>query len=457
MTPRRLSRSRDANSPAAPVRIVHLGVGNFFRAHQASYTSAASDAAEWGIAAFTGRSAAVAEQLEGQDGLYTLCVQGPDGDDNRLISSLSAVHAAGDHHAWRSYFERPELAIVTSTVTEAGYRRNATGGLDLDDPEVATDVESLRRSAAEPLKTAPGKFLAGLLARRAAGAGGLTFVPCDNVPDNADMLRRVVRDFAGELDESLLGWIDDHVTFVSTMVDRITPRATEEDRARVAEETGIDDPALVVTEPFTEWVLSGEFAAGRPSWEDGGARFVDDVRPHETRKLWLLNGSHSLMACAASILGHHTVAEAICDDRVLDWVNQWWEVAGSHLELPKPEILEYQEALLARYRNARIKHLLAQIAGDGSQKLPIRAVPVLQAELASDQLRPGSTRTIAAWVCHLRGMGASVTDARADQHSELAEGELTDTVQRVLEYLGIDDDRVTEQVGAQAAELSALA
>ena len=446
----------DGNVPAAPVRIVHLGVGNFFRAHQASYTSAASDAADWGIAAFTGRSAAVAEQLEGQDGLYTLCVQGPDGDQNQLVTSLSAVHAAGDQSAWRSYFTRPELAIVTSTITEAGYRRNSSGGLDLDDPEVAADVEILRRGAAEPLKTAPGKMLAGLVLRRSAGGGGLTFVPCDNVPDNADMLERILREGAAAVDKSLLEWLDEHITFVSTMVDRITPRATEADRERVANETGIDDPALVVTEPFTEWVLSGQFVAGRPSWEAAGARFVDDVRPHETRKLWLLNGSHSLMAYAASILGHQTVAEAIADERVLKWVHDWWEVAGSHLDLPDEEIVDYQEALLARYRNARIKHLLAQIAGDGSQKLPIRTVPVLRAELASGQLRQGSTRTIAAWVCHLRGMGAGVTNARADELHELARGNLDDTVERVLDYLGVEDDRVSVQVKAQAAELATL-
>lgn len=457
MTPRRLSRSLDTASPAAPVRIVHLGVGNFFRAHQASYTSAASDAVDWGIAAFTGRSAAVAEQLEGQDGLYTLCVQGPDGDEFQLISSLSAVHAAAEHQAWRSYFEDPELAIVTSTVTEAGYRRDSAGGLDLDDGEVAADLEILRRGAAEPLQTAPGKLLAGLMARQAADAGGLTFVPCDNVPDNADMLARVLRDGAAAVDDALLGWLDRHVTFVSTMVDRITPRATDADRERVADQTGIDDPALVVTEPFTEWVLSGEFVAGRPRWEDSGARFVDDVRPHELRKLWLLNGSHSLMAYGASVLGHHTVAEAIADDRVLGWVNDWWDVAGSYLELPQPEIADYREALLARYRNSRIKHQLAQIAGDGSQKLPIRAVPVLRAELDSDRLRPGATRTIAAWVCHLRGIGAPITDAQAEKLIALSTGDLHDTVEKVLNYLGIGNDEVTEHVRTQAEELSAMA
>lgn len=456
MNPRRLSRSMDADFATAPVRIVHLGVGNFFRAHQAAYTNAASDSAQWGIAAFTGRSASVAEQLQAQDCLYTLCVRGPEEDANHLVSSLSAVHAAGDYAAWCSYFENPEVCIVTITVTEAGYRRNASGGLDLDDPQVVADIAALGQDGAQNLETAPGKLAAGLMARRAADAGGLTFVPCDNVPDNADMLRRVLGDFAAAVDASLLGWMQENVTFVSTMVDRITPRATEEDRERLAEEMGVEDPALVVTEPFTEWVLSGEFAAGRPAWEDAGARFVDDVCPHETRKLWLLNGSHSLMAYAASILGHETVAGAIADPRVLSWVQQWWEVAASHLELPGEEIQAYQLALLTRYRNARIKHLLAQIAGDGSQKLPIRAVPVLRAELASGQLRPGSTRTIAAWVCHLRGIGAPITDAGLDQLHELAQGELDHTAGQVLSYLGIENDRVAEQVKAQAAELAAL-
>ncbi|GMA38159.1 hypothetical protein GCM10025883_02040 [Mobilicoccus caccae] len=164
---RRLSRATDGR-PAAPVRILHLGAGNFFRAHQAWYTEHVPDAQQWGIAAFTGRSPQVAEDLAPQDGLYTLATRAADGDRTEVVSSLSAVHAAGDLEAWRGYFRSPELAIVTSTITEAGYLRDSAGGLDLDDERVAADRDALREDGAEAeVSTAVGRFVAGLLARRA--------------------------------------------------------------------------------------------------------------------------------------------------------------------------------------------------------------------------------------------------------------------------------------------------
>lgn len=452
----RLGRPEDGR-PAAPVRIVHLGAGNFFRAHQAWYTEHASDAQEWGIAAFTGRSVTVARQLAPQDGLYTLVVQAPEGNQNEVISSLTAVHPAGDLAAWRRYFRSPQLAIVSSTVTEAGYRRADSGGLDLDDVAVTTDIEALRDDpVAGQVTTAPAKLVAGLLARRQALGkdSALTLLPCDNVPDNGEMVRRVVLDFAAEVDPSLVEWIQCHVTYVTTVVDRITPRATPQDRDVVRQETGVDDPALVVTEPFAEWVLAGDFAAGRPAWEKAGARIVDDVRPFETRKLWLLNGSHSLMAYAATIAGHETVCDAIQDPVVRGWVEQWWDVAARHLELPASEIDAYRAALLERYRNPRIRHLLTQIAADGSQKLPIRIVPALRADRAAGGMPTGACRAVAAWACHLRGIGAPVTDARADELTALVGDNLPDAVDAVLARLGLDgDDAVREEVLRLATEL----
>lgn len=455
-SPRRLSRDTDGRA-AAPIRIVHLGAGNFFRAHQAWYTDHASDASEWGIAAFTGRSATVAEQLAPQDGLYTLVVQAPEGDENEVISSLTAVHPAGDLPSWRKYFRSPQLAIVTSTVTEVGYRRSGSGGLDLDDIAVAADVEALRDDPARgQVTTAPAKFVAGLLARRAAlqEGGALTFVPCDNVPDNGEMVRRVVHDLAREVDPTLVEWIERHVTFVTTMVDRITPRATLENREALRAQTGILDPALVVTEPFTEWVLAGEFSAGRPAWDQAGALVVDDVRPFETRKLWLLNGSHSLMAYAATIRGHETVNDAIEDPQVRGWVEEWWDVAAAHLDLPADEIDAYRAALLARYGNPRIRHLLSQIASDGSQKLPIRIVPALRAERAAGRMPTGACRAVAGWVCHLRGLGAPVNDPLAGELTADVGGELPQAVDAVLTRLGLDDDdAVRDEVLRLAAEL----
>lgn len=460
---RRLSRG---GAQPSPVRIVHLGVGNFFRAHQAWYTQRANIATpddQWGIAAFTGRAAAIADDLASSEGLYTLVVQGASGNEYEVIGSLSAVHPAGDLDAWRGYLADPRVAIVTSTVTEVGYCRAESGGLDLADPAVSDDVAALRADPSRGVvTTAPGKFVAGLLARRAANpdGAGLTFVPCDNIPENGAMVRRMVTDLVSQLveaDPGLAGWVEANVRYVTTMVDRITPRATDADRAAVLADTGMQDPAAVVTEPFTEWVLSGAFAAGRPAWDAGGARFVDDIMPFETRKLWLLNGSHSLMAYAATVLGHETVYDATKDPRVRGWVEEWWDVAARHLPLPAAEIQAYRDALIERYTNPSIRHLLAQIAADGSQKIAIRIVPALLADRAAGNLPTGATRAVAGWIAHLRGLGAPVNDAHADQVLPLVTGSSGQAVDNVLSYLGIDDDEVRRLVLDQLTDLEGLA
>lgn len=451
----RLSRQH-AGRPAAPVRLVHLGVGNFFRAHAAWYTEHAPDADEWGIAAFTGRSAAVADALSAQDGLYTLLVRAEDGARPEVVSSLSAVHPGDDLKALRGYLADPAVAVVTSTVTEAGYKRAANGSLDLADKDVAADIAALQ---ADPVTgvvvTTPGRLVAGLLARRASGAGGIAIVPTDNVPDNGEMAARVVGDLAAQVDSDLAAWIPENVSFVTTMVDRITPRTTDDDRAAVRDLTGFDDAAVVPTEPFSEWVLAGDFPGGRPAWDAAGARVVDDVRPFERRKLWLLNGSHSLMAYAGSALGHETVADAIADPVVRSWVDAWWDAAGRHLDLPADDVTGYRAALLERYRNPGIRHLLAQIAADGSQKVPIRAVPVIRAELERGVAAPGATLLVAAWVAHLRGLGAPVTDARADEVTALAAGSVEEAVQRTLAWLDLDDERLASVVAQQVHDLAA--
>lgn len=452
---RRLSRQTDGR-PAAPVRMVHLGVGNFFRAHAAWYTEHAKDATDWGYAAFTGRSPAVAETLAGQEDLYTLLIRGPEGARPEVISSLSAVHPGDDLDALRGYFADPLVALVTITVTEAGYRRAPDGGLDVGAEDVADDIAALREDpAAGVVTTTPGRLTAGLLARRAAQAGRIAIVPNDNVPENGEMAARVVGDLARAVDPLLEAWVVANVSFITTMVDRITPRPTDDDRAEVARQLGVDDPAAVPTEPFTEWVLAGDFPNGRPAWDTAGATLVDDVRPFEQRKLWLLNGSHSLMAYGASTLGHETVADAIADPEVRSWVEEWWDAASPHLSLPAEDIDRYRQALLDRYSNASIRHLLAQIAADGSQKIPIRAVPVVQAELAAGRVNLGALRLVAAWIAHLRGAGAPVTDAFADQVLPLGAGSVEEATRRTLEWLGIDGGGLHERVVIEVTGLVA--
>lgn len=448
MSAQRLSRTAGQGRAAAPVRLVHLGLGNFFRAHQCWYTEHAPDAADWGFAAFTGRaSAPMVGDLNEQQGLYTLVSRAADVDRFEVLSSLSRAHAAADQDAWLRYFQAPELSAVTSTVTEAGYLRGPDGGLDTRRLDVQADIEALRSNPTGLVRTAPARLVAGMAARRRADAGPLALVPCDNTPGNGVLAERVVRDLAQLIDADLAGWLEDSVAVVSTMVDRITPRAAPEDLAAVLESTGFDDRCPVVSEPFHEWVLSGAFPAGRPRWQDAGAAFTSDVTPYEHRKLWLLNGAHSLLAYAGSITGHETVAGAAADETCRSWLEEWWTVASPHLNQPTAEIAAYRAALLERFANTRMHDRLDRIAADGSQKLPICILPVLRAERAAGRVPPGATRVLAAWVCHLRGLGAPVNDVRASEVVPLAKGPLAEAVPLVLAALdpalGADTDVVT--------------
>ncbi|WP_030435274.1 mannitol dehydrogenase family protein, partial [Actinoplanes subtropicus] len=420
------------------MRIVHLGLGNFFRAHQAWYTSVAPDAGQWPIAAFTGRSPGAAAALNAQHGRYTLLVRGPEHDDASIVSALDAAYASDDLQAWRTHLAAPRTTVVTLTVTEAGYLRGAGGGLD--ESRAAADVTAWLRG--EPVRSVPGRLMAGLAERRIHGGGPIAIVPCDNLPENGAAAARVLLDFTTLAEPALVPWIRDNVSFVTTMVDRITPRTTEEDVRAAVALTGFADAVPVVTEPFTEWVLSGVFPGGRPSWEAGGARFVSDVTAHEQRKLLLLNGGHSLLAYAGSARGQVTVADAVADPECRAWLGQWWDEASRHVPLPPGELAAYREALLTRFGNRRIRHTLAQIAADGSQKLPVRVLPVLRAEVADGRLPAGAIRIVAAWIDHLRGFGAPVADAGAEPFQARA-GSVRDVLTLLAPDLAGDEALVT--------------
>jgi fructuronate reductase len=399
-------------------RLVHLGLGNFFRAHQAWYTASAPDASQWPIAAFTGRSPDMADALNAQGGRYSLLTRGPERDDVEVVSAVDVAYAGSDLEAWRTHLASPRTAVLTLTVTEAAYLRSPDGGLDAGHARAVADLRAWRRG--EPVSSVPGRIFAGLAERRVYGGGPIAVVSCDNLPGNGSATARVVLDFAALVEPALVPWIRDHVSFVSTMVDRITPRTTPADVESAASLAGFPDAVPVVTEPYSEWLLSGVFPAGRPAWEAAGARFVADVHPHEQRKLLLLNGGHSLLAYAGSARGHDTIAEAVADPVCRGWLDQWWDEAVRHVPLPAAELSAYRAALLERFANPRIRHTLAQIAADGSQKIPIRVLPVLRGELSQGRPATGALRVLAAWTAHLRGVGAPVADADAAPFQERA-------------------------------------
>lgn len=447
-----------------PVRIVHLGLGAFHRAHQAWYTQLANDLGEsWGIAAFTGRSAAAAEVLSAQDDLYTLIERGAFDDKARIIESISSAADGADAERWRATFETPDVAIVTLTITEVGYRLTTDGELDVEDPEVLADVTRLR--AGQPAITAPGRLVDGLRSRMLADAGPLAIVSCDNLAANGRATRAAVRGMVRlALGESpgLLAWIDANVSFVSSMVDRITPATTDDDRAVALRLTGLKDATPVVTEPFSEWVLSGEFPAGRPGWDLAGARFVDDVTPFEQRKLWLLNAAHSLLAYRGLLVGHASVAEAMLDRDCSDAVERLWAEARVVLRFDDAEIDAALDALRKRFANPRIRHALGQIATDGSRKLAQRiADPIRLRRAAGLAAGAAQAGVLAAWALHL--VSSDRRDPLADELAAAiagldAKGQATAVVEFLAPDLAGDtqlgDSQLISEVAAQIVTLS---
>ncbi|GAA2111350.1 mannitol dehydrogenase family protein [Kocuria atrinae] len=465
--PRPFNRTT-VDAPQAPQpRLVHIGLGAFHRAHQLWYTQhSENDAArpQWSYASFSGRSADLANSLEAQDGLYTLVERGPDSDEYEVINGIVEAHPAENVSRLWELLAAPSTAVLTITVTEAAY--NLAEGLAFDAAQsaVAEDLASLKAAFADGAfglsevgvpATMAGKVVVGLAERRRQNAGGLAVVSCDNLSANDVAAHNAIQGLAAAVDPELGEWVEENVSFVATSIDRITPRTEDSVLADVARETGYADQVPVVTEPFRSWVLQGEFPAGRPDWEKAGAEFVDDIEPFERRKLWLLNGSHSLMAYTGQLRGHATVAEAIGDPVCRAWVEEFWDEAAQHLTTPGLDIPGYRDALLDRFSNPRIAHHLAQIAMDGSTKLQMRAVPVLKAERQAGRAGTAAARAIAAWIAYLDGR-TEVSDARSELVLEASQKPTDERVRALIAVLDAElaqQEDVVDQINGLVNEL----
>jgi fructuronate reductase len=388
--------------------IVHLGCGAFHRAHQAMHTQAAIEASggDWGVVAVSLRGDDVPSRLAPQDGLFAVLERGADGPVLSVNATLRATIGPAGLAEAVAAIARPATRIVTLTVTEKGYCRDpAQGDLDETHPDIRADLDGH-----SPPRSAPGLIVAGLAARRAAGAGGLALLSCDNLPDNGAATCRVVRQFAALRDPGLAAWIDAEIDCPSAMVDRIVPAVTDADRDTVASLLGLRDEACVVTEPFSQWVIEDRFRAGRPDWESGGATLVRDVAPFEHMKLRLLNGSHSTIAYLGYLAGHAYVAEAIAAPGFATLVGRLWDEAAPTLTLPAgTDLAGYRAQLLARFSNPHLAHRTWQIAMDGTQKLPQRLLATIADNLAAGRSIDVATLGVAAWMRYVRG-----TDERGD-------------------------------------------
>lgn len=415
------ARLPDYDRAAVTPGILHLGIGAFHRAHQAAaIDSLLGQDPSWGILGVSLRRPGMAEALGPQSGLYLLGERGPDGLSARVIGAvLGVIDASADAAEVIARMADPAIRLVTITVTEKGYC-SAAGRLDADHGEVAADL------AGRPPRSLPGILCAGLAAHRAAGLGPITLLSCDNLAQNGAVLKAVVRDYAALSDRSLHDWLTVNTAFPSSMVDRITPATTDADRADLARLTGLKDAWPVVTEPFSQWVIEDLFPAGRPPFEAAGVEMVADVTPFEDMKLRLLNGAHSTLAYWGQLRGHELVSEAVADPVIVEELDRSaHEEVFPTLDLPRNTLEPYWADLMTRFANPGIRHRLAQIAMDGTQKLPQRLLAPLAESLAAGRPAPGLTRAVAAWVVwtgRRLARGETPEDPRAAELGPLARG-----------------------------------
>lgn len=378
--------------------IVHLGVGAFHRAHQAMYTEAvlASGDLAWGIVGAGIVSSAMKTALQPQDGLYTLAAMGPQSDQLQVIGAiLEVLGGEDDDGQLLDIMRAPSTRIVSMTVTEKGYYLDpASGDLQLQLPAIQAD---LAKPAAP--KTILGLIVRALQHRRAAGIAPFTVLSCDNLPSNGKRAKAAVVAFAQAVDAELADWISREVAFPCTMVDRITPATTDADRTNISNKIGMTDAWPVVTEAFSQWVIEDNFTMGRPDWTIGGAVFSDEIEAWENMKLRCLNGTHSTLAYLGQLTGRETVADAMQSPLITNILDRLWLEIREVLEAPQGvDTAEYVQSLKQRYTNPAIKHRTAQIAMDGSQKLPQRLLSTLRDRIQAGLPSPTLATAIAAWM-----------------------------------------------------------
>jgi len=387
--------------------VVHLGIGAFHRAHQAVVfeDALASGDLRWGVLGASLRSPGVRDQLNPQDGLYTLVVRDGADEHLRVIGAGRGVLVGPeDPAALVAAMADADVHIVTLTVTEKGYRLDpATGDLLLNDPEVAADLAGI----AAP-RTAPGFIVAALRARKAAGLKPFTVISCDNLPHNGRRIRAGVLAMASRIDPALAAWIEAEGAFPQTMIDRIVPATTPDDVARLTARLGVEDQGMVKAEPFTQWVIEDWFAGERPDFAAFGAQLTDAVEPWEDAKLRLLNGAHSAVAYLGALSGHEHVHEAVAVPVFAAYVEALWDEAQTTLNPPPGlDVAAYRDELMARFSNSALMHRTRQIAMDGSQKLPQRLLAGAAERLTAGQGVEAMALGVAAWMRWQEGVTES--------------------------------------------------
>jgi mannitol 2-dehydrogenase len=394
---------------AVTAGIAHLGLGGFHRAHQAMYLDrllAAGGAQSWGVCGVgvLPRDRRMRDVLDAQDRLYALVVKHPDGTlEPRVIGSLVDYLFAPD--APEAVVERlasPGTRIVSLTITEGGYHQNpATGEFDPRSEAVRRD---LRPGAVA--STAFGLLTEALRRRRERGTAPFTVMSCDNIEGNGTVARRTLAAFARLRDPALGDWIEHEVRFPSSMVDRITPATTDDDRAAVAALLGVADAWPVVCEPFTQWVLEDDLGAERPALERVGVQLVDDVRPYEVMKLRLLNAGHQALCYLGRLSGYRYVHEVAADPVFAAFARAYMdrEATPTLAPLPGVDLDDYKATLLRRFANPGVRDTLARVGAETSDRIPKFVLPVVREQLSRDGEVALAALVVASWARYAEGV-----------------------------------------------------
>jgi len=412
------------------VGIVHFGVGGFHRAHQAMYIDQLMEqdkALDWGICGVGVMpfDLKMKEAMQSQDCLYTLVEKAPDGGwEPRIIGSIvQYLYAPDDPEAVIEKMADPATRIVSLTVTEGGYNFHpVTGEFDDTNPAVQADLAP----GAVPATTF-GLITEALVRRRSRGIEPFTVMSCDNIQGNGHMAQEVFTAFARLRDPELGEWVASTVQFPNSMVDRITPVTTDEDRAQISERFGVEDAWPVVCEPFTQWALEDKFPSGRPPFEDVGVQVVPDVMPYELMKLRLLNASHQALCYFGYLAGYRLVHEVAQDQLfanfLLDYMNR--EATPTLAPVPGIDLDAYKLQLIERFSNAAVRDTVARLCAESSDRIPKWLLPVIRENLAAGRDVSLSAAVVASWARYAEGVDEhgepiTVVDRLADRLQKIA-------------------------------------
>ncbi|MCR9213683.1 MAG: mannitol dehydrogenase family protein [Proteobacteria bacterium] len=385
--------------------ILHIGVGNFHRAHQAVYLDnlfAKGLDLDWGImgAGVMPYDTKMRKLLAQQDWLSTVIELDPNGYNARVVGAMIA-YADVSGASLVQALSKPEIRIVSMTITEGGYfLEQGSGSFNSDHPDIIADAVST-----EPPRTVFGALVKALAIRRAKGIAPFTIMSCDNVPENGHVTRQAVLGLAEMVSGSLASWILENVSFPSGMVDCITPATGDRERQMAYDRFGIEDEGLVVCEPYRHWVLEDSFIEGRPALEEVGVKFVSDVGPYEQMKLRIVNGGHAAIAYPSALMGIEYAHEAMQMPLVRQFLHKL-EAEEIIPTLPKVNGIEFQNYLgqtMDRFSNAEVGDTVARLCLDGSNRQPKFILPAIEERLSQGSDISGLSLEVALWCRYCSG------------------------------------------------------